>query len=138
MLFKSEIEDFKTEIETEVSNRYKTELEQNKALIKHLNNIISDKDKTINQLNHQITINIQSEYVEKQAETENIKQTNAEVDLVDENNGSLFTYDTSFSREAELKNMSEEKLKSIAKQYKITKRKKDLIIAEIIKHESKK
>ncbi|QQQ70929.1 hypothetical protein [Chryseobacterium indologenes] len=138
LLFKSEIEDFKTEIETEVSNRYKTELEQNKALIKHLNNIISDKDKTINQLNHQITINIQSEYVEKQAETENIKQTNAEVDLVDENNDSLFTYDTSFSREAELKNMSEEKLKSIAKQYKITKRKKDLIIAEIIKHESKK
>lgn len=135
-LFKEDIEQFKTEI----ANEYLVELEQKKALIEQLNNVISEKDKKINQLNKQITINIESEVgdVEKQAENENIKQTNTDISLVDEKNGSLFIDDTSFSREAELKKFSEEKLKSIAKQYKITKRKKDLIIAEIIKYESKK
>lgn len=175
LLFKSEIEHFKSEIENELKNNHKVEIEQlNKFIsekdnsinqlnieteklrveyeqreieIGKLNNTISEKDKTINQLNQQITTNIQPkvEYVETQSETENLKQSNLKVDLVSENTGSLFSDDTSFSttksRELELKKKSVKDLKPIAEEYKIQKissLKKDDLIAEIIKHESKK
>lgn len=127
LLFKSEIEHFKSEIENELKNNHKVEIEQlNKSIsekdnsinqlnieteklrveyeqreieIGKLNNTISEKDKTINQLNQLITTNIQPkvEYVETQSETENLKQSNLKVDLVSENTGSLFSDDTSFS-----------------------------------------
>lgn len=127
LLFKSEIEHFKSEIENELKNNHKVEIEQlNKSIsekdnsinqlnieteklrveyeqreieIGKLNNTISEKDKTINQLNQQITTNIQPkvEYVETQSETENLKQSNIKVDLVSKNTGSLFSDDTSFS-----------------------------------------
>lgn len=174
LLFKSEIEHFKTEIDNELKTNHKVEIEQlNKSIsekdnsinqlnieteklrveyeqrkieIEKLNNTISEKNKTINQLNQQITTNIQSkvEYVEKQAETKNLKQSNLKVDLVSENTGSLFSDDTSLSitkrRELELKKKTVKDLKPIAEQYEIQKAnslKKDELIAEIIKHESK-
>lgn len=151
LLFKSEIEHFKTEIETEVSNRYKTELEQNKALIEQLNNIISEKDKTINQLEYQIKENTKSKVEseekpvkQEESEIKNLLSQNNKVDLVSETNGSLLFDDASLydirRRELELKKKSVKDLKTIAEEYKIQKinsLKKDDLIAEIIKHESK-
>ncbi|MES2617346.1 MAG: hypothetical protein V4613_05680 [Bacteroidota bacterium] len=128
--FKSEIEQFKNEIECELINNHKAEIQL-------LNNIISEKDNSINQLDKQIKETAKSNVKNKEelAEYESIEY---KVDKVNESNGSLFSSDVTFSREFELKNMSEEELKSVAKKYNITKRKPELIIAEIIKHESKK
>ena len=76
--------------------------------------------------------------VENKEELAEYKSIESKVETVNESNGSLFSNDNTFSREFELKSMSEEELKSLAKTYNITKRKPELIIAEIIKHESKK
>lgn len=173
--FISDIEQFKTEVENELkinhkvdieqlnksisekdnsinqlnieAEKWRAEYEQRKIEIEKLNNTISEKDKTINQLNQQITTNIQSEdeYIEKQADNENLTQSNLKGDLVSENTGSLFSDDISFSttkrRKLELKKKTVKDLKHIAEQYEIQKAnfpKKDELIAEIIKYESKK
>jgi hypothetical protein len=145
-LFKEDIEQFKIEIENEVTYKYNVELEKNKVIIEQLNNLITEKNKTIDQFNQQIPEKIQPkvEYVEKQVEAENIRQTNNKVKLVGENIGSLFSNDTSFSttkkRESELKKRAAKDLKLIAEQYKIQKAnslKKDELIAQILKYESK-
>lgn len=108
-LFKADIEHFKNELE----NKYKAELEQNKIQIMELNNSISEKEKTINQLEIQLkeksqivdaknSINIDEsmEQIKKPAKPniENEKQSNlykpqksnAKTDLVNENASSLF------------------------------------------------
>ncbi len=159
--FKSVIEQFKTEIEYELINNHKEE-------IKRLNTIISEKDDSLHRLNieaDKIRMEFQKREIEIEElkkvlsekdisvnklnqqikETANSSLTKKE-DLVEYksiesniyNKGSLFPEEMSFLREFELKNMSEEELKSVAKKYNITKRKPELIIAEIIKHESKK
>lgn len=104
-----DIEHFKNELE----NKYKAELEQNKIQIMELNNSISEKEKTINQLEIQLkeksqiadaknSINIDEsmEQIKKPAKPniENEKQSNlykpqksnAKTDLVNENASSLF------------------------------------------------
>lgn len=57
--------------------------------------------------------------------------------VVQESVRPLFSDDSLSLRESELRYMEEDELKSIAKKYKISKRRTDLIIAEIIKHEFK-
>jgi hypothetical protein len=147
LLFKSDIEHFKAEIESELANEYKAELKHNKTLIEQLNNTILEKEKTINQLNHQIVENTQSkvEYEEKQNKEVHIEKNKTSKDnLVSENTGLLFSEEPSFhnlgSRESELNNKSVKDLKSHVKKYKITKLsslKKDELIAEILKQEFK-
>jgi hypothetical protein len=166
-LFKEDIEQFKTEIESELANKYKAELEQNKTLIEHFKNIILEKEKTINQLENQIKENtqtfIENENKEEVAKKDNEIKQNEQIivsidlntekaetintyeyqdadiqsNLVQESVGPLFSDDSLSLRDSELKNMEDDELKSIAKRYNITKRKTDLIIAEIIKHEFK-
>lgn len=126
LLFKSEIEDFKTEIETEVSNRYKTELEQNKSLIEHLNNIISDKDKTINQLEYQIKENnkLKTDIEENLIEKEEIKTSEPQNNTVNQNSGSLFSdekFDTNTITKEQLEKLSMTALKKKAKEMKVPK-----------------
>lgn len=163
--FKSEIEHFKTEIELELINNHKEELKilkniisekddsinrlniendkiriefQKKEIeIQKLKNTLSEKDNSINELDNEIKETKKSN-VENKGELSEYKSFESTVDTVNESNGSLFSDDNTFSREFELKSMSEEELKSVAKKYNITKRKPELIIAEIIKHESKK
>lgn len=167
LLFKSEIEHFKTEVGSELANKFNAELEQNKTLIEQLKKTILEKDKRISQLENQIKENTQTfienenkkEVAEKDDEIRqneqiidstdlNTKKTETintyefqDVDiqsnLAQESVGPLFSDDSLSLRESELKNMKEDELKSVAKKYKITKRKTDLIIAEIIKHEFK-
>lgn len=126
LLFKSEIEDFKTEIETEVSNRYKTELEQNKSLIEHLNNIISDKDKTINQLEYQIKENnkLKTDIEENLIEKEEIKTSEPQNNTVNQNSGSLFSdekFDTNTITKEQLEKLSMTALRKKAKEMKVPK-----------------
>ena len=126
LLFKSEIEDFKTEIETEVSNRYKTELEQNKSLIEHLNNIISDKDKTIKQLEYQIKENnkLKTDIEENLIEKEEIKTSEPQNNTVNQNSGSLFSdekFDTNTITKEQLEKLSMTALKKKAKEMKVPK-----------------
>lgn len=163
--FKSEIEHFKTEIELELINNHKEELKILKTIISEkddsinrlnieneniriefqkkeieiqkLKNTLSEKDNSTNELDNDIKETKKS-IVENKGELSEYKSFESTVDTVNESNGSLFSDDTTFSREFELKSMSEEELKSVAKKYNITKRKPELIIAEIIKHESKK
>lgn len=163
--FKSEIEHFKTEIELELINNHKEELKILKTIISEkddsinrlniendkiriefqkkeieiqkLKNTLSEKDNSINELDNEIKETKKSN-VENKGELSEYKSFESTVDTVNESNGSLFSDDNTFSREFELKSMSEEELKSVAKKYNITKRKPELIIAEIIKHESKK
>ena len=163
--FKSEIEQFKTEIELELINNHKEELKKLNTIlsekddsinrlnvenekiriefqkreieIQKLKNTLSEKDNSINELDNEIKETKKSN-VENKGEISEYKSFESTVDTVNESNGSLFSDDTTFSRELELKSMSEEELKSVAKKYNITKRKTELIIAEIIKHESKK
>jgi hypothetical protein len=163
--FKSEIEQFKTEIELELINNHKEELKKLNTIlsekddsinrlniendkiriefqkreieIQKLKNTLSEKDNSINELDNEIKETKESN-VENKGEISEYKSFESTVDTVNESNGSLFSDDTTFSRELELKSMSEEELKSVAKKYNITKRKPELIIAEIIKHESKK
>jgi len=152
LLFKSDIEHFKTEIENDLVSKYKVELEQNKTLIEQLKNTILEKEKTINLFNHEIPENAQSkvEDQEKQNKVDQIKEEHIELiqsykdKLISENSGSLFSEDASFynskRREIELKKMSGKDLKPIAEEYKIQKissLKKDELIAEILKQESK-
>lgn len=120
LLFKSEIENFKSEVETVISNKYKTELEQ-------LNNTILEKDKKIQQLENQI----QNAQARNQSEIEKnvdkpieIKpyesvQSNKE-NLVSENTGSLFSNDSEdeLSR-VQLEKLSMTALKKKAKELKI-------------------
>lgn len=163
--FKSEIEQFKTEIELELINNHKEELKKLNTIlsekddsinrlniendkiriefqkreieIQKLKNTLSEKDNSINELDNEIK-ETKKFNVENKGEISEYKSFESTVDTVNESNGSLFSDDTTFSRELELKSMSEEELKSVAKKYNITKRKPELIIAEIIKHESKK
>jgi hypothetical protein len=163
--FKSEIEQFKTEIELELINNHKEELKKLNTIISEkddsinrlniendkiriefqkseienqkLKNLISEKDNSINELDNEIKETKKSNF-ENTRELSEYKSFESTVDTVNESNGSLFSDDTTFSRVFELKSMSEEELKSVAKKYNITKRKPELIIAEIIKHESKK
>lgn len=151
LLFKSEIEHFKTEVEIELANKFNAELEQNKTLIEQLKNTILEKDKTINQLENQIKENTKSRVEneeklikEEYLETNNLQSPNNKADLISENTGSLLFEDSSLydtkRRELELKKKSVKDLKPIAEEYKIQKissLKKDELIAEIIKHESK-
>jgi hypothetical protein len=163
--FKYEIEQFKTEIELELINNHKEELKKLNTIlsvkddsinrlniendkiriefqkreieIQKLKNTLSEKDNSINELDNDIKETKKSN-VENKGEISEYKSFESTVDTVNESNGSLFSDDTTFSRQLELKSMSEEELKSVAKKYNITKRKPELIIAEIIKHESKK
>lgn len=146
-LFRADIESFKNSIETDLTNIYKAELDKNKTQIEQLNNNILEQEKTISLLEaqlkevHQPVFENKKKLVEeKHIETNTL--SNTRVPLVNEDSVSLFSDDIVFSisklREIELKKMDEEGLKVIAKRYKISKRKKDVIIAEIIKHESKK
>jgi hypothetical protein len=163
--FKSEIEHFKTEIELELINNHKEELKILKTIISEkddsinrlniendkiriefqkkeieiqkLKNTLSEKDNSINELDNEIKETKKSN-VENKGELSEYKSFESTVDTVNESNGSLLSDDNTFSREFELKSMSEEELKSVAKKYNITRRKPELIIAEIIKHESKK
>jgi hypothetical protein len=163
--FKSEIEQFKTEIELELINNHKEELKKLNTIlsekddsinrlniendkiriefqkreieIQKLKNTLSEKDNSINEIDNEIKETKESN-VENKGEISEYKSFESTVDTVNESNGSSFSDDTTFSRELELKSMSEEELKSVAKKYNITKRKPELIIAEIIKHESKK
>lgn len=151
LLFKKEIEQFKTEVENDLKTNHLIEIEQ-------LTSSNSEKDNSINQLNieveklkvknnqlnEQITKNIQSKvkFVEKQDENEN--QSNPKTNMVSENTGSLFSDYTSSrsvtSRELELKKKTLNDLRPIAKKYGIQKAyslKKDELIAEIVKYESK-
>lgn len=126
LLFKSEIEDFKTEIETEISNRYKVELEQNKALIEQLKNIISDKDKTINQIEYQIKENteLKADIEEQLIEKEEIKTSEPQNNTVNQNNGSLFSdekFDTNTITKEQLEKLSMTALKKKAKEMKVPK-----------------
>lgn len=163
--FKSVIEQFKTEIEFELINNHKEEIKRLNTIISEkddslnrlnietdkirmefqkreieiqkLKNTLSEKDNFINELDNKIKEAAKSN-VENKKEISEYKSIESAVDTVNESNGLLFSDDTTFSREFELKSMSEEELKSVAKKYNITKRKPELIIAEIIKHESKK
>lgn len=146
-LFRADIESFKNSIEVDLTNRYKAELDKNKIQIEQLNNNILEQEKTISLLEAQLKEvqqpmfeNKKDLVEEKHIETNTL--SNVGIPLVNEDSGSLFSDDIVFSskksRELELKKMGEEELKVIAKGYKISKRKKDVIIAEIIKHESKK
>ena len=58
-LFKASIEYFKTEIESDLANKFNVELEQNKTLLEQLKNTISGKEKTNNQLENQLTADSQ-------------------------------------------------------------------------------
>lgn len=163
--FKFDIEQFKTEIELELINNHKEEIKRLNTIISEkedcindlnletdkmrmeyqkrgieiekLKNAISEKDNSVNQLDKQVKETTNSN-VENKEELSEYKSFESNVETVNESNGSLFSNDNTFSREFELKSMSEEELKSLAKTYNITKRKPELIIAEIIKHESKK
>lgn len=126
LLFKSEIEDFKTEIETEVSNRYKTELEKNKILIEQLNNTILEKDKTINQLEYQIKENnkLKTDIEENLIEKEEIKTSDPQNNTVNQNSGSLFSdekFDTNTITKEQLEKLSMTALKKKAKEMKVPK-----------------
>lgn len=162
--FKSVIEQFKTEIECELINNHKEEIKRLNTIISEkddslnllntetdkirmefhnseieiqkLKNTMFNKDNSINEIDIKIKETIKSN-VENNKEISEYKSIESAVDKVNENNGLLYSDDTTFSREFELKSMSEEELKSVAKKYNITKRKQELIIAEIIKHESK-
>lgn len=163
--FKSVIEQFKTEIEFELINNHKEEikrlntiisekddylnrlnietdkirmeLQKRETEIQKLKNTLSENDNSIKELDNKIKETIKSN-VENKKEISEYKSIESAVDTVNERNGLLFSDDTTFSREFELKSMSEEELKSVARKYNITKRKPERIIAEIIKHESKK
>ena len=151
LLFKRDIELFKIEIEVELENKYKTELDKNKIQIEQLNNTILERERAINQLKNQITENTQTivkyennPIEEKNIENNYIKLQNSNVHFVKEDTGSLFSDEIPVlsikSRELQLKKMSIKDLKPIAEQYKIQKissLKKDDLIAEIVKHESK-
>lgn len=126
LLFKSEIEDFKTEIETEVSNRYKTELEKNKILIEQLNNTILEKDKTINQLEYQIIENnkLKTDIEENLSEKEEIKTSEPQNNTVNQNSGSLFSdekFDTNTITKEQLEKLSMTALRKKAKEMKVPK-----------------
>ena len=163
--FKFDIEQFRTEIELELINNHKEEIKRLNTIISEkddyindlnletdkmrmeyqkrgieiekLKNAISEKGNSVNQLDKQVKETTNSN-VENKEELAEYKSIESKVETVNESNGSLFSNDNTFSREFELKSMSEEELKSLAKTYNITKRKPELIIAEIIKHESKK
>lgn len=163
--FKFDIEQFRTEIELELINNHKEEIKRLNTIISEkddyindlnletdkmrmeyqkrgieiekLKNAISEKGNSVNQLDNQVKETTNSN-VENKEELAEYKSIESKVETVNESNGSLFSNDNTFSREFELKSMSEEELKSLAKTYNITKRKPELIIAEIIKHESKK
>jgi hypothetical protein len=160
-----EIEQFKTQVEYELINNHNEEIKRLNTIIskkddsinelnletdkmrvenqkreieiEKLKNALSVKDNFVNQVNKEIKETINSS-VENKDELAEYKSIESNVDTVSESNGSLFYNDTIFSREFELKSMSEEELKLLAKTYSITKRKPELIIAEIIKHESTK
>jgi len=130
LLFKSEIEHFKNEVETDVSNKYKAELEQNKALVEQLNNAILERDNKIQQLENRIqnvqTIN-QSEIeknVDKPIEIKSYEaaQSNKE-NLISENSGSLFSNDNELISDelsrVQLEKLSMTALKKKAKELKI-------------------
>ncbi len=140
LLFKSEIEHFKTEIETEVSTKYKTELEQNKALVEQLNNAILGRDNKIQHLENQVQ-NVQArnqsqikKNVDKPIEIASYKvvQSNKE-NVVSENTGSLFLNDNEdeLSR-VQLERLSMTALKKKAKELKIPKHSTYKIKTELI------
>lgn len=150
-LFKSEIENFKTEIESELTKKYSLELEQKKSHIEQLSNAIIHKNIKINQLENEIQIvqtRNESEIKKNLDRPKEIKsyktvQSNNE-NLVRENTGSLFSDDYSLSntkrRELELRKKTVKDLKPIAEKFniqKINSLKKDELIVEILKHESK-
>ena len=148
-LFKADINLFKTELETELENKYKAELQENRVKIEELNYSLLEKQKSLNQLENKIKENLESKIElekaserKKYSETDKIQSSDIQAVLVRENTDSLFSHDTSFSniklREQELKEMDKDKLKAITKKYNINKRKPEIIIVEILKHEFKK
>ena len=153
LLFKSQIEHFKIEVETEIFYRYKTELEQNKSRIVQLNYIILEKDKMINELEYQIKENIElkteneekSSQQEEALEIKNLQSQNNRINLVSDTTTDSLLFDDAClydvrRRELELKKKSVKDLKLIAGIHQIQKinsLKKDSLISEIIKHESK-
>jgi hypothetical protein len=163
--FKLEIEQFKTEIEFELIKNYKEEIKRLNTIISEkddfinglnletdkmrmeyqkreidiekFKNTLSEKDNSVNQLNKHIKETSNSN-VDIKEDLYEYKSIESNVNTVNESNISLFPNDSKSFREFELKSMSEEELKLLAKTYSITKRKPELIIAEIIKHESTK
>ncbi|NBA77746.1 hypothetical protein GOQ04_19470 [Emticicia sp. ODNR4P] len=149
-LFRADIESFKNSIEADLTNRYKAELDKNKTQIEQLNNNILEQEKTISLLEaqlkevHQPVFENKKDLVEEKHIEANTL-SNARVPLVNENSVSLFSDDIVFSstksREFDLNRMDDDKLQVIASQYdikNIKKKKRKTLIADIIKHESKK
>lgn len=143
MLFKQEIQQFKTEIE----NEFIGQIEQNLIEIQQLNNTILEREKTINQLEIKIKNNTQLKIDskkdldrEKQIEKYKYQKSNIQNNLVLENpEPLLFTIDD-FTRE-QLEKLSMPALKKKAKELKIPKYSTYKIntdlINEILKHTSK-
>lgn len=131
LLFKTDIELFKIEIEVELENKYKTELDKNKIQIEQLNNIILERERAINQLKNQITENTQTivkhennPIEEKNIENNYIQLQNSNVHFVKEDTGLLFS-DDKFSVDTitkeQLEKLSMNALKNKAKELKIPK-----------------
>jgi hypothetical protein len=143
LLFKSEIEYFKNEVETDVSNKYRAELEQNKAFVEQLNNAILEKDNKIQKLENQIQnaqAKNQSEIeknVDKPIEIKSYEaiQSNKE-NLVSENTGSLFSNENELIRNelsrVQLEKLSMTALKKKAKELKIPRHSAYKINTELI------
>ena len=136
-LFKEEIELFKKEIGTDLENKFKAELEQNRNKIEELNVTILEKEKTINQFNKQLNEKVQ--FKKDEPKYSNVSQNlNTQVNLVQEEDaGSLFTYNSSSIKREQLEKLPMSALKKKAKELKIPKystyKENTFLIDEILK-----
>lgn len=145
-LFKEDVELFKNEIETDIEQKFKADLQQNIITIEELENTISKNEKLISQLKNQLEVDYHSKSknegsIKIESVSSKPEVPNPEADMG--SNGNLFSNETSIPanklREVELDKKKIPALKAIAENYKIQKLnslRKHELIAEIIKYES--
>ncbi len=133
-LFKADIEIFKNLIEADVENKYKTEFEQNRIQLQRLNNTIIEREKTISQLERQLNEKVQVKK-EEAVYSNDFQNSTTQVNLVQDDAGSLFNYDN-ITRE-QLEKLPMSVLKKKAKELKIPKystyKENSFLIDEILK-----
>lgn len=139
ILFKDDIESFKNLIETNLENKYKNKLEQNRVVLEQLNTTIFEKDKKINQLEIQLKEKVQSKN-EKPINTYKLYKPDSKNNSVEENNASVIDVNEDYSKE-NLERLSMTLLKKTAKELKIQKystyKNNTELITEILKLKAK-
>lgn len=138
-LFKADIELFKNLIESDLENKYKSKIEENKIFLDQLNIIIVEKEKKINQLENQLKEMVQSK-IEKPVNTYKPPSSDIQTDFIKKYPVSIFNMDEDLSKE-NLEKLSMASLKMKARELKIPKystyKKNTELITEILKQECK-